>query len=329
MKLLRGIVITCVLLTGCSAQHADPEGAAAPGSLPSAAAQSAAPSPAGTDEASAPPVQGTGAGTTANPPVQAPKEYLDTDKLQDTFGFADADGKHILVTREDDSEIGKMKSLNMAIGNNGQILALTFEKWQSGSGSSNGRDSANNFANLQGYVYTVLEGGAAPDETYYMATSAEFKQQPLLAIHPAAADSGQLAVDDPVRNSITGAKQREIKAVWKLADMAVQRGLYLVQFVRQDKNMLFSLVLEDGGKLSFMDYPAVTQEDEYSVWRVDDGGEVIPQMFSLLFAAETEDGLMFGLNWWGAEGISSFFLTQNGDTFKELDIQYGRYTSPL
>lgn len=93
--------------------------------------------------------------------------------------------------------------------------------------------------------------------------------------------------------------------------------------------MLFSLVVEDGGKLKFVDYPAVVQEDEYSVWRVDDGGEVMPEMFSLLFAAETTDGLLLGLNWWGAEGINSFFLSRKGDAFKELDIQYSRYTSPL
>lgn len=46
--------------------------------------------------------------------------------------------------------------------------------------------------------------------------------------------------------------------------------------------MLFSLVLEDKVGLTFMDYPAVIQGDEFSVWRVDDGGEVIPEMFSIL-----------------------------------------------
>lgn len=162
-----------------------------------------------------------------------------------------------------------------------------------------------------------------------MADSAEFKLKSLLEIQPAATDRGQLSADDPLRKSISAVKQREIKAAWKLADLPPDRGLYLVQFVRQNKNMLFSLVVEDGGKLKFMDYPAVVQEDEYSVWRVDDGGEVLPEMFSLLFAAETTDGLLLGLNWWGAEGINSFFLSQEGDTFKELDIQYGRYTSPL
>ncbi|WP_052092015.1 hypothetical protein NYE80_13935 [Paenibacillus sp. FSL H7-0357] len=331
MKLIRGIVITCVLLTGCSAQNAAKEEGTTSTSSPSAVVASATPSPAVTDEASAPLVNGTDGGTTSNPPASASasKEYMETARLHTTFGFADAEGKHILMTREDDSEMEQMKSLNTAVGNNGQILTLTFEKWQAGSENSNGRESANNFANLQGVVYAVDEGGATPDETYYLADSAEFKLKSLLEIQPAAEGSGQLTADDPLRKSISAAKQREIKAAWKLADLPPDRGLYLVQFVRQNKNMLFSLVVVDGGKLKFMDYPAVVQEDEYSVWRVDDGGEVLPEMFSLLFAAETTDGLLLGLNWWGAEGINSFFLSQDGDTFIELDIQYGRYTSPL
>ncbi|MNC03441.1 hypothetical protein D3C75_508480 [compost metagenome] len=93
--------------------------------------------------------------------------------------------------------------------------------------------------------------------------------------------------------------------------------------------MLFSLVLEDKVGLTFMDYPAVIQGDEYSVWRVDDGGEVIPEMFSILFAAETAEGSLLGMEWWGAEGVNTFFLKKEGDVFKEMDIQYGRYTSPL
>ncbi|MNI97403.1 hypothetical protein D3C73_1560490 [compost metagenome] len=93
--------------------------------------------------------------------------------------------------------------------------------------------------------------------------------------------------------------------------------------------MLFSLVLREGNELSFMDYPAEIKDDAYSVWRVDDGGEVTPDMFSLLFAAKTANGLALGLEWWGAEGVNSFFLLQQGAGIKEMDIQYGRYTSPI
>lgn len=329
MKLVRGIWIISVVLGGCSATIAEPEGSPTPGSSTPVTAASTATSPSITVGASTAPVQETGAETAPSPSSSVLKKYLEADKLQNTFGFADTEGQHILVTREDDSEIENMISLNTALGNNGQTLAVTFERWQPGGENSTGRESAHNFANLQGYVYKVDGGSAAPDETYYLANSAEFKMQALLTVHPAQSDRAKLNADEAARKRIAAAKQREVKAAWKLADLPPGRGLYLVQFVRQDNNMLFSLIVEDGGQLMFMDYPAVIQGDEYSVWRVDDGGEVMPEMFSLLFAAETENGLLLGLNWWGAEGVNSFFLSQDGDSFKELDIHYGRYTSPL
>lgn len=222
-----------------------------------------------------------------------------------------------------------MESLNTAIGNGGQVLAVKFEKQQTGSEDSNGRELANNFANLSGYLYTVESGAAKADETYYLVDSSSFPPAALVDLQPADPAAPQLAAGDPVRKSIAAVKHRELQSAWKLADLAPDRELYLVQFTRQDKDMLFSLVLNENGKLSFIDYPAVIENDEYSVWRVDDGGEMRPEMFSLLFAAQSADGLLLGLNWWGAEGVNSFFLLQQGNTFKELEIQYGRYTSPI
>ncbi|MNC24083.1 hypothetical protein D3C75_721250 [compost metagenome] len=225
-----------------------------------------------------------------------------------------------------------MKLLNTAVGNNGQVLSVALEKWQPGSADSNGRDMANNFANLSGYVFTVEDGRAASDETYYLASSAEFNRASLLALKPSADNPQQLGANDPVRQQILALKQRDIQSAWKLADLSDRPEdlhLYVVQFVKQDKNLLFSLVLQKGPELSFMDYPAVVQDDESSGWRVDDGGEITPGMFSLLFAARTANGVLLGVNWWGAEGVNSFFLLQQGAGFKEMDISYGRYTSPL
>ncbi|QQZ59420.1 hypothetical protein JI735_22565 [Paenibacillus sonchi] len=50
----------------------------------------------------------------------------------------------------------------------------------------------------------------------------------------------------------------------------------------------------------------MTRDDEFSVWRVDDGGEITSGMFSLLFAARTANGVALGVNWRGAEGVNSF-----------------------
>ncbi|MNI69843.1 hypothetical protein D3C73_1256150 [compost metagenome] len=54
-----------------------------------------------------------------------------------------------------------------------------------------------------------------------------------------------------------------------------------------------------------------------------------PGMFSLLFAARTANGVALGVNWRGAEGVNSFVLLQQNAGFKEMGIEYSRYTSPL
>ncbi|MEK5254072.1 hypothetical protein NST74_11485 [Paenibacillus sp. FSL F4-0125] len=262
------------------------------------------------------------------PSKQKTDAYLDTEKLKTSFGFADAEGRNILVTGHEQGLDQEMAQLNEAIGDQGKVLKVKFNKWQDGTADSNGREMAHNFVNLAGYLFTVEEASATPDETYYLTDQADFKVDALL---PIESMKGQQAstVEVSVRQRIVDTKNREIQNIWQLAELSTDRQLYLVQFVRLDQDMLFSLVWKEKDEFTFMDYPAVIQGDEYSVWRVDDGGEVMPEMFSILFAAETLNGPLLGLNWWGSEGVNTFFLKKEGDLFKEMDIQYGRYTSPI
>lgn len=267
--------------------------------------------------------------STPPPTVELSSAYLETGHLGATFGFSDGDGKHLLVTGQDEGKQQEMALLNKAIGNNGQVLDVKFEKWQAGNEKNNGRELALNFTNLPGYLFTLEAGSAVPDETYYVVDAADFNLQSLLPVKPAGVNQESATAEDSVRSSIAEAKGREVLHLWKLADVSVEQELYLVQFVKQDVNMLFSFVLKDSKGLVFADYPAVLQDDGNSVWRVDDGGEVTPEMFSLLFAAQTANGLVLGLEWWGAEGINTLFLHKDGISFKEMDIQYSRYTSPI
>lgn len=261
--------------------------------------------------------------------MQQTEAYLDTEKLRANFGFADAEGRNILVTGHEKGLDQEMAQLNEAIGDQGKVLKVKFNKWQDGTENSNGREMAHNFENLAGYLYTVEEESATPDETYYLTDETDFNADALIPIEPIEVNQAAVVIDKNVRERITASKNREIQQIWKLADLSTDRQLYLVQFVRLDQDMLFSLVWKEKDELTFMDYPAVIQGDEYSVWRVDDGGEVMPEMFSILFAAETSEGPLVGMNWWGSEGVNTFFLKKEGDSFKEMDIQYGRYTSPL
>ncbi|MCL6605468.1 MAG: hypothetical protein K6T94_21600 [Paenibacillus sp.] len=315
------VVVTLVLLliAGCSSQGKD--SSADPQSSPPIQTEGNNVSPSPTSSI---------APTESSVPTQSPETvaYLDKEKLKAIFGFSDKEGKYLLVTGQNEGEEKVMASLNRAIGENGSVLAVKFVKWQKGSEQSNGRDTAQNFVNVPGYLFLLEEGSVVPNQTYYLADQAEFNLKSLLSIQPANENNGSAKVGEGVKAEITAAQQREIEQIWKLADISGKGELYLVQFVKQDKDMLFSFVLKEDKRLTFMNYPAVLQ-DEYSVWRVDDGGKVSPEMFSILFAAETVKGMVLGINWWGAEGVNTFLLEQVGDTFKEMDIEYSRYTSPV
>lgn len=251
MKKLIASIVIILMLVGCSSQSTITSDGEHPKTTPEQNEEAIQASPSISH--STEPALETSIHQTTN--------YLDAEKLKVNFGFADAEGKKILVTGHDKGLDQEMAQLNEAIGDQGKVLKVKFMKWQDGTDDSNGREMSHNFVNL--------------------------------------------------------------------ADLSEDRQLYLVQFNRLDQDMLFSIVLTDKDELTFMDYPAVIQGDEYSVWRVDDGGEVLPEMFSILFAAETINGPLLGLNWWGSEGVNTFFLNKDGETFKEMDIHYGRYTSPL
>lgn len=255
--------------------------------------------------------------------------HLDPTKLKANFGFADEAGQNLLINGLEQGMEQEFKHLNIAIGDKGNVLKVIFNKWQAGNDKSNGREMAHNFANLTGYLYTVVDGQATPDETYYLADEADFNVHSLLPIQPIQIKEESTSIEDSVRQSIKAAKNREIHKIWKLADVSTDHELYLVQFARLDQDMLFSLIWKDRDELTFMDYPAEIQGDGQSVWRVDDAGEVTSEMFSVLFVAQTNEGPLLGMNWWGAEGVNTFFLKKEGASFKEMDIRYGRYTSPI
>lgn len=253
------------------------------------------------------------------------KHVADIDKLSPFFGFANADGSQIIVTGLETS----LSDYDHIVGEGGKTYGVQFAKWQTGSDQSSGRDTANNFANLEGYVFDVLGGKAAPNETYYVVKQQDFDLESLLEITPPAqtGTDAELETEETLKENISLMRDRDVTQIWTLADIGSERKLYLVRFADKGKDRLFSIALFNGENFLFRDYPAVA-EDDISVWRVDDGGEVSPDMFPPLLAAETKQGLLLGMSWWGAEGVNSFFLLEDGENLGELDIKYGRYTSP-
>ncbi|MCM3259660.1 hypothetical protein M3664_17810 [Paenibacillus lautus] len=102
--------------------------------------------------------------------------------------------------------------------------------------------------------------------------------------------------DGQVLQEIKDSKGRAVEQAWPLIQLPDRESLYLVQFVREGDDMLASLALKRESGWLYYDYPA--KYDPSSTWRVDDQGEVRPDMFSFLFAAESGLVLCWACSGW-------------------------------
>ncbi len=260
--------------------------------------------------------------------TEPPRAVLDTESLPMLFGFADEQGARLMALT-DGMEPGTLKDgeldgYRLAIGEGGQVLRVRYEKHQARSELDNGRQAAHNFENMEGDIYAVEEGKATPNESYSLVTEDRFDVQALIPLKPSA----DRELPDDAAKRIAEAKGRAIEQGWLLAHAQEGQRIYVVQFQRQGDDMLASIVWEDGERLVFLDYAAVY--DEFSTWRVDDGGEISPEMFRFLFAARGADnGIVLGIQWLGAEGENLNIVTSSGDRFEKTDISGGRYLSPI
>ncbi|MFD0712773.1 hypothetical protein [Paenibacillus sp. GCM10027626] len=245
------------------------------------------------------------------------------------FAFADESGTKLLTTNNDgaaNEDQDKLKGLNRAIGAGGQIVSVRYIGAQQATDQDNGRQTAGNFANLAGDLFELTEGQAEANETYFLLPDAVLPKEALLTVTV----KSDRTVDAAITKQIEKQKERKIESIWAIAEVGEEhpRTIYVMQFVRQDNDMLASLAVErQDGTLLFQDYPA--EYDEFSTWRVDDGGEISEGMFSILLAAKTGSGLLLGVKWMGAEGENVFFLQQQEDKLQDIGLRDGRYMSPI
>lgn len=241
---------------------------------------------------------------------------LDAARLANTYGFADNTGKYILSFENMEAD-----DLDTAIGKDGRPLNIRFVKKQPQGPQDNGTRSANNFSNVQGLLYEVVDGNAEPNETYYLANSGRFNVASLLQVKPEI----RVGASDEVKRNIEAAKSQKIEKIWKIADIAPDKELYVVQFRKRGKKITASLVLREGERIAAKDFTA--DYDPVSTWRVDDGGEMTPGMFSVLFAASGEGGVVLCVAWAGAEGENDYIFKQKGNELADLNLTTGRYMS--
>lgn len=251
-----------------------------------------------------------------------PIQVVDTNRLQNIFGFADKTEKY-LIAFETTEEIANPEKIDLAIGDNGTILPIKFIKKQSSNENSNERENMYNFKNLDGYIYEVKQGNAMPNNNYYLVSEKDFNAKAIIKTK----NIENLEADKNTVSRIEGARKNKVKQSRVIAGSENEKmQICLVVFENRD-DILVSLAYVTPEKIIFKDYTEEVDSD--SEWVDSENGEINTEMFKVLFVARSTQGILLGITCVGAEIESTDLMLEKGIEFYDLNIGSGRYIAPM
>jgi hypothetical protein len=128
---------------------------------------------------------------------------------------------------------------------------------------------------------------------------------------------------------IQGDKNRAVVGCWPIAVAPSGVRVNIIEFSRLLTHALAALVVIDGDRRMYVDYPAEFKGPGDDLWRVDDGGEIHAQGFQVVFLMKRGATYLLGVDWTGAEGNAlSVHVAEGGSQFKEI-VTDSWYRSPI
>lgn len=221
------------------------------------------------------------------------------------FGFTDASGGRIISIGEE--QPSDPAALTKAICFCGKIFTVQFLRHQNEAEKSTGRQNAANFKDIGGDLYRLTDGKAKPDTTCLVVGDGFLSSGPLLVIKPIKG-----ALDRTSAAKVEAAKQRKIARSWGLIE-AGEFQFFLVLFERQGKNALASIAVIGRDRQIFSDYSA--EFNETSTWKADDGGNIGPEQFDILFVQNAGGKITFGVVFRGFEGENVDMMLEDKGMF--------------
>jgi len=236
------------------------------------------------------------------------------------FGFADSTG--FLVITVAPGVLDDPGRLNRAACGGNAVLDVTFVEQRSAGARSTGRDVAQNFDQLAGYLFRVTNRRAAPDQTCLLLDSV-YASTWTISSHTTSGDS---TCGPDLLARLAAAKQgRAVIQCRRLVEAAGGREVAVAQFETRGNDALASLVFVAPGALALEDFPGSGQEG--STWRVDDEGVFDTAAFDVLGVLESAGGGALAYAWAGAEGESIALVVVEGTRLRRVLEGY-RYWSP-
>lgn len=248
-------------------------------------------------------------------------ESIDIKKLKNIFGFTDETGKFLIVF--ENYEDLEPSELNHAIGYNGTVIPIKYLRFQNSNKKDNYRQTMYNFPNISGHIYEINSEDAIPDSTYYLVNDDDFNINAIVKSKKINLND----VDDEIIFKIENVKKAKVKKSWGLNQLDNGSKLYLIEFEMQNGNLLVSFSYITDDRIIFKDYPI--KKDEISSWEITENGEVDPEMIDLLFAANSDEGIILGISLFSTEREHTFLMKENSNDFEDLNIESLRYIAPL
>jgi hypothetical protein len=236
------------------------------------------------------------------------------------FGLPDRSGAKLLLI----PNLSRPEIVKTALCSGGSRVPVQFERRQPERDTTDGRQTPQRFDELPGNVFTVLAGRIENDAICFLASERLLSGSTLLRV-TSSSGSG-VCVE---RRRFAMLRGRPVVHCWPIARMASGQQIALVEFGRQEKDALASLVLVDGTRAFFADYPAEYRGAGQDLWRADDGGVLSPQGFELVCVLQRGNEYVLGIAWGGAEGQSlSLWISDGSERFTRVVADYW-YQAPL
>lgn len=241
--------------------------------------------------------------------------------LAAAFAFPNEQGTRLLVT----AEVAAPEALRIALCSGGQKFAVQFERRQPDGRNSSGRQTPANFGNTAGAVFRIVGGSVTAAATCVLAEESLLGGAVSLPLNRPPSDARCSRAAYPEFQSD---KSRAVVGCWPIANSG---GVWvaIIEFSRRLNHALASLVVVDGERRMYIDYPADFKGPGADLWRVDDGGEIHAEHFDAVFLLKRGQTYLLAVNWAGAEGNTlSLHAAEGSSEFKEL-IADSWYRSPL
>jgi hypothetical protein len=249
------------------------------------------------------------------------KEPPAVSDAQGGFGLPDQQGARLLLL----PDLVRPDLLKAALCAGGRMVPVQFERRQ-GESANNGRQTTGNFDKLAGSVFAIVGSTIDSAAPCFIASETLLSGSTVLGI---AVPQGLGACAQ--RSRFATQRDRPVINCWPLARLGADKPVALLEFERRGKDALAALVLVDGTRSLFLDYPAEYKTEGESLWRVDDDGKFSPDGFKVICALQRGNVYTIGIGWDGAEGkLLQLWASDAQDRFTKLlnDYWYQAPTTP-